>query len=491
MPYNVPYPTRPTPSARSFLSPFESVLADAPKIASSAYTGYQMGKGIQQDQSLAALKEKAMASLDARGAPQQVMGAEGMPQAPTGLNMGMLAPEQGGMMDMDEGKRLEAMEGALDVGNSFLGWYGEKVDSLMATGMPEQQAHLTLYPEAQEKYANEGELLLATYPDYLSPETLPKTPFKQPGEAPIAFAQAVAHQGDMIDLQKAAIMSANDPATILKVIQQIKGKKEQEAGYTLSPGQTRFKGGEEIASVPALAKETKALAPLKIERLNTLIENETDPVRKAEYIAMKEKMIAGQGLDIEFENGQVKRISRGAKGKKTRPPTGYKWTEEGEKLEVIPGGPADRQPPEQAAKTQLLEQGVREVTEFKKMLYKKDGSVDKQFLFNMAARIPYTDGRAGYSLIYDAIEAKLRAESGAAVPEPEVVRMAKRLVPDIYDNEKGIEIKMRLLEQFLRGARKKIGNIKSNDKSSVHTSPADTSSLIEKSGGYSDLWGGE
>jgi hypothetical protein len=65
---------------------------------------------------------------------------------------------------------------------------------------------------------------------------------------------------------------------------------------------------------------------------------------------------------------------------------------------------------------------------------------------------PFTEGREANTYLLDSIEAKLRAESGAAVPETEVSRAGKRFRPSPLDSDKGVKIKADLLADFLEGA---------------------------------------
>lgn len=150
-----------------------------------------------------------------------------------------------------------------------------------------------------------------------------------------------------------------------------------------------------------------------------------------------------------------------AEGGQGKPPSGYRW-KQGQPgvLEPIPGGPATVQSPEQAAKTELLANGIKDVDRYKNLVL-KDGKVDRQIILGMStpgmAGVPGTNSRLAYSYIYNAIEAKLRAESGAAVPETEVTRMAKRFVPSPLDNDETIKSKVDRLEEFLGGA---LGRVK-------------------------------
>lgn len=137
-----------------------------------------------------------------------------------------------------------------------------------------------------------------------------------------------------------------------------------------------------------------------------------------------------------------------------KPPSGYQITRDDSgniALTAIPGGPADRLSPEASAKRELLVTGIQDMQDYKKLLFNPNGSVRRRNLVNAAAGVPFTDGRTARSLIMNAVEAKLRAESGAAVPEQEVQRMADRFVPQLGDNEGTIKSKTARLEQFLSG----------------------------------------
>lgn len=108
-----------------------------------------------------------------------------------------------------------------------------------------------------------------------------------------------------------------------------------------------------------------------------------------------------------------------------------------------------------AAKTELLNQGIADMAEFKGLIM-PDGKIDRSIVIGMnvpgTAGVPGTDSRIAYSLIYNAVEAKLRAESGAAVPEQEVKRMADRFIPSPLDSDETIKSKIRRMEAFLRGS---------------------------------------
>ena len=121
---------------------------------------------------------------------------------------------------------------------------------------------------------------------------------------------------------------------------------------------------------------------------------------------------------------------------------------------VIPisGGPQDTMTPEQAAKVQLLETALSSAEEFRKYIIKPDGEINRASIATMYTNFPFSKGREAMIYLLDSIEAKLRAESGAAVPETEVTRAGKRFKPHPFDSDVGVKIKSDLLIAFLEGA---------------------------------------
>lgn len=144
------------------------------------------------------------------------------------------------------------------------------------------------------------------------------------------------------------------------------------------------------------------------------------------------------------------------------------------------GGQATPKPaaftPESAAKTQLIEQGLSYLPEIRKGFLGEDGkTVDRVNVANNATRMVFTEGRRLNTLILDAVEAKLRAESGAAVPDTEVTRSAKRFIPQVGDSDATIVVKLNNLEKFLQGTSEKIsqGRPQPNNNSSSSNKKAD------------------
>ena len=146
-----------------------------------------------------------------------------------------------------------------------------------------------------------------------------------------------------------------------------------------------------------------------------------------------------------------------------KPPSGFRFADPEDplsSLETIPGGPADRMSPEQSSKFQLMAQGATDIASARKMIFNKDGSINRKVLTQANApfgAIPGTDGVLLKSLMRTGVEAQLRAESGAAVPETEVDRGVARFMPSVFDNPKTVKSKIDRLEGLLAGALESSG----------------------------------
>lgn len=136
-------------------------------------------------------------------------------------------------------------------------------------------------------------------------------------------------------------------------------------------------------------------------------------------------------------------------------PAGFRWKDPDNKalgVEPIPGGNKDTMSPEAAAKVQLLETALSSAEDFRGYIVNQDGSVNRGNILTLYGNIPFTRGREANVFLLDSIEAKLRAESGAAVPETEVARAGRRFKPHPFDKNSTVKIKSDLLIAFLQGA---------------------------------------
>ena len=141
-------------------------------------------------------------------------------------------------------------------------------------------------------------------------------------------------------------------------------------------------------------------------------------------------------------------------------PAGYRFQQDGN-LEPIPGGPASKLSAESAGKVALIKQGEMDSTRFRDLISEKDskGNVTGYKTAKLAGLGIYgTPGaREEYSTLFNAINARLRLESGAAVPEAEVKRALKTFAPNATDSDKTIKSKLDRLDEFFGIAKQEIG----------------------------------
>ncbi len=157
--------------------------------------------------------------------------------------------------------------------------------------------------------------------------------------------------------------------------------------------------------------------------------------------------------DIEKTKLETQNLKSGGSGEK--PPQGYRFTKNGE-LEAIPGGPALKLTPEQAGKVALINQGALDVKRFSNSIMDKDGSYNRTKLAAL-----FTPGSVGarkeYSTLFNAVNARLRLESGTAVPPAEVKAAIKTFAPGSTDSDETIRSKIERMGEFFQLAQDQIG----------------------------------
>ena len=116
-----------------------------------------------------------------------------------------------------------------------------------------------------------------------------------------------------------------------------------------------------------------------------------------------------------------------------------------------------------AARTAMAQEGQRHMNELQQIIFPQgpDGPVDRKALAMMGnwARLPAFPGSKGEVLrvkFQTALEPKIRIESGAAVPDSEIARLAERYMPKWWWDETLIRDQMTKLMQFFSGTIKAI-----------------------------------
>lgn len=111
--------------------------------------------------------------------------------------------------------------------------------------------------------------------------------------------------------------------------------------------------------------------------------------------------------------------------------------------------------PENAGKVAMAQQSVDAIQDFRKLVFDKSGSLNKGVVAAMSvpffAGLPgHTEARTARSKIRNAIEAKLRLETGAAATESEIQRTLARFLPTLADTKESAETKLKDLETFFK-----------------------------------------
>jgi hypothetical protein len=154
------------------------------------------------------------------------------------------------------------------------------------------------------------------------------------------------------------------------------------------------------------------------------------------------------------EAGKIRSESSGKGAEKA--PAGYRFQKDGN-LVAIPGGPASKLSAESAGKVALIKQGEQDINRFKNLITNSDGSFNRRKLASMDVPFSLAGGRQENSTLFNAINARLRLESGAAVPEAEVKRALKTFAPGAFDSNDTINSKINRMNEFFATAKEEIG----------------------------------
>ena len=234
-----------------------------------------------------------------------------------------------------------------------------------------------------------------------------------------------------------------------------------------------FPGGINDPTLQALLSRNVAADPTKVTNKQVIDENGN----VFKYTLDEQGRVVPGSVQNLTEDFGIKGKAAGTTvnvgtGTSFKVPTGFMLAnpeDPSQGVVAIPGGSKDRQTPEAAAKTQLLESGLVAFDEAAFFIFEggdiDNGDVQELNIINMQdfsvagigpKGVPLTEGRQARQLILDAVEAKLRAESGAAVPDTEVQRAAQRFFPSPFDSDEAVRSKMRRMRAFLVGTKERI-----------------------------------
>lgn len=140
---------------------------------------------------------------------------------------------------------------------------------------------------------------------------------------------------------------------------------------------------------------------------------------------------------------------------------GTKWTVLAGKVKASPttnisiGGEPKAMPPEQAARFSHFLEAREAAKQLPALVFDKSGNIKSENLltgmFPMGG-LPFTEGRTLNQVVERAIQAKLRAETGAAAPENEVKNIALRYKPSVSDSKSQIKGKLEAFTNYIEDA---------------------------------------
>lgn len=112
----------------------------------------------------------------------------------------------------------------------------------------------------------------------------------------------------------------------------------------------------------------------------------------------------------------------------------------------------DRVTPEQGGRIQALKQAQTIIPQLMTSFISPDGNVERSTVMSAWSNAPGTDGRKVRAQLEDALDAVIRARTGAAVTKEELEGTLRQFLPHPLDNDKTIKDKLMRLDQFVNGA---------------------------------------
>jgi len=106
---------------------------------------------------------------------------------------------------------------------------------------------------------------------------------------------------------------------------------------------------------------------------------------------------------------------------------------------------------EAAGRLQLAQNGLNEMDSIVNMFINPDGTINKTNIINSWVGTPKTKGRDAKQAFGRAIDAVIRAATGAALTGVEIKSYTNLYYPSPFDTENGIKNKLQSLENFLNG----------------------------------------
>lgn len=223
----------------------------------------------------------------------------------------------------------------------------------------------------------------------------------------------------------------------------------------IGPGQEKPKQG--FSDMASQMELLQSLAPYSsvIERVSGFnpqdaFENRLDVQKFNQRTQQDERNFQQRLREFEAKQGEVEYHTyidekTGNKveeivNKKTKEPVS-----EPKVIEPLKGESADA-----SARIALANRGKQHLTNLKSMFINPDGSINKKIIYQ--ASLPFGgvgEGRTAYATFLDALDARARAATGAAMPDTEIKNYTRMYFPSPLDNAETVKDKLKRLEGFL------------------------------------------
>lgn len=192
-----------------------------------------------------------------------------------------------------------------------------------------------------------------------------------------------------------------------------------------------------------------------------------DNPQQADAIAHNYLIRAASSAQMALKQMDIQgKVAAGMAGATGKAPPGYRWVDNDPSsgvLEAIPGGPGAKLTPQNAASKANLEAALPGWENAKKILIKPNGEIDRTAVWTgtgaVGTSLPFSKGREAYQAATRVLFAKLRLESGAAVPDSEIERYVEIYMPGKLDSDTAIKNKLANIDGFLKGADSNIKGI--------------------------------
>ena len=283
-----------------------------------------------------------------------------------------------------------------------------------------------------------------------------------------------------------AITPYAKPDTLLQTFQRaqdLSAQREMTAANSAAQREVLTSEGQ------ARREQSAQLQSERLEQQRELAKQRSEDQRLTERERNQARM------DMMRFSASLRQGSGGGSGRP--PPVGYRYTPDGN-LEPIPGGPAAAKvnpaeagvAGETAGKVSMADQAIVDIRETRRLLFDKDGNLNRKIV--AAMNVPFTagmpgntDARMAYSKLYNAVEAKLRIETGAAATTREVESIVRRFIPSMLDSKETAADKLNRLEIFMSSTLDQVKGIRRDKLRSggglVNPAPAsNVDSLLKK-----------